>query len=122
MNYQRLLLFVIILFLAIHLTACFFLFAAFINSTEIYFGQSEGEHKHQAGLFDQTWLRNFPYEEMNHNDLYCLAIYWSVQTFTTIGYGDVGNVNVQEKMFCSAIMLVGVLAYSYATGVFTSII
>lgn len=73
-------------------------------------------------LYNDTWLSNFPYDQMGTSDLYYLAIYWSVQTFMTVGYGDVLSVNSQERLFCSAMMIVGVLGFSFANGSFASII
>lgn len=72
--------------------------------------------------FDGTWLSNFDYQKMDDKELYNLAIYWAVQTFTTVGYGDVGGKNSTERLFGSAMMVIGVLAFSFANGSFASII
>ena len=49
-------------------------------------------------------------------------MYWTVQTITTVGYGDIGGSNNLERLFCSLAMLVGVIAFSFANGSLASII
>lgn len=53
--------------------------------------------------------------------MYAVAIYWSVQTVTTVGYGDVGSVTILEKILCVVIMVFGVIAFSFANGSLASI-
>ena len=38
-------------------------------------------------------------------DRYIAALYWSVQTLTSIGYGEMLPVNTTERVICSAMML-----------------
>jgi hypothetical protein len=49
-------------------------------------------------------------------------MYWTVTTITTVGYGDISGTNSLEFMFCSVIMLVGVIAFSFANGSLASIL
>ena len=45
-----------------------------------------------------------------------LAVYWAIQTVTTVGYGDVGPVNTAEKIYVVAAMIMGVAIFSYVLG------
>lgn len=68
-----------------------------------------------------TWLESYS-EIMDAKELYVLAIYWTIQTITTVGYGDIGIMNTLEVVFCSIIMVVGVIGFSFANGSLTSIL
>ena len=43
-------------------------------------------------------------------------------TVTTVGYGDIGPVNTEERVFCTMLMFIGVITFSYAMGALGSII
>lgn len=49
-------------------------------------------------------------------------MYWTVTTITTVGYGDIQAQNPIEMVFCSLIMLVGVISFSFANGSLASIL
>lgn len=59
---------------------------------------------------------------MNKPDYYVISLYWAVQTATTVGYGDVNSINSAERLFCAVMMIIGVIAFSFANGALTSII
>ena len=59
---------------------------------------------------------------MNAKQLFVLAIYWTIQTITTVGYGDLTITNTLEVIFCSIIMVAGVISFSFANGSLTSIL
>ena len=54
--------------------------------------------------------------------LYCVSLYWMIQTITTVGYGDIGGQNNYERMFCCIIMIIGVISFSFANGSLAAII
>ena len=58
----------------------------------------------------------------SNSDVYAIAIYWCVTTITTVGYGDIGGNNNAERIFCSVMMVIGVVAFSFANGSLASII
>ena len=43
-------------------------------------------------------------------------MYWTVTTITTVGYGDISGGTPIEHIFCIFIMLIGVMAFSFAGG------
>lgn len=51
-----------------------------------------------------------------------VSIYLTVSTITTVGYGDISGTNNLERMYFSFVMLVGVIAFSFANGSLASII
>lgn len=67
-----------------------------------------------------TWM-----ESLNGKtdwEIYSRSFYWCITTITTVGYGDVLPITQQEQLFCSLIMIIGVIAFSFVTGSLTSIL
>jgi hypothetical protein len=60
--------------------------------------------------------------DLDESTLYVSAIYWTITTIATVGYGDVVAVNTTERIFCSCAMIIGVLAFTFANGSFASIL
>jgi potassium voltage-gated channel Eag-related subfamily H protein 7 len=54
--------------------------------------------------------------------LYVAALYWSVMTITTIGYGDVTPVNLGEMAFMVIGMMLGAALFSFVVGTCCSLI
>ena len=59
---------------------------------------------------------------MDMGELYLTALYFSMTTITTVGYGDIGATNTIERIICIFLHIIGVLSYSLAAGQLTSII
>ena len=55
-------------------------------------------------------------------DWYLVGIYFIATTVTTVGYGDINPVNNIERGFCSVLMFIGVIGFSFATGALGSLI
>ena len=56
-------------------------------------------------------------------ELYRVAVYWSVQTLSTVGYGDINANGTSFEMFIACIwMILGVIVQSYLIGNFIGII
>lgn len=53
---------------------------------------------------------------------YITALYWSVMTLTTIGYGDVAPVTLGEQCLCIFAMLLGGSIYAYVIGAVCGIV
>ena len=66
-----------------------------------------------------TWMEGSDWDEQQ---TYLTSFYFTVTTITTVGYGDYsGSTNI-EMTFCILIMIVGVLAFSFASGSLASIL
>lgn len=50
------------------------------------------------------------------------SFYFTVTTILTVGYGDIHAENIAEKVLAIAMMIIGVIAFSFATGALASII
>lgn len=59
---------------------------------------------------------------MNDADLYITSFYFTVTTIMTVGYGDITAFSMIERVICIFLMLIGVVAFSFATGAISSII
>ncbi|KAI8621437.1 hypothetical protein BC830DRAFT_1094519 [Chytriomyces sp. MP71] len=64
-------------------------------------------------LSNKTWV----YGEWSN---YVQALYWTVTTMTTTGYGDITAKNDQERAFALITMIVGILFYGYVSGTIAS--
>lgn len=54
--------------------------------------------------------------------IYTIALYYTVTTITTVGYGDITGTNTFERIICIIIMIVGVFFFSYTSGTLTNMI
>ena len=106
---QRLFFFLLIFILASHITTCLWLIIA---------TQMSSSSKDYSG----TWIGKFDFENYNASALYCVAMYWTITTITTVGYGDIEGTNDLERIFCSIIMIIGVILFSLANGALASIV
>ncbi|ETI56281.1 hypothetical protein L917_01020 [Phytophthora nicotianae] len=72
---------------------------------------------HAIGSSDieESWIRAQGLEEPNANkwDRYVAALYFSVQTLSTIGFGDVASQSAHERLFCVFAMIVGGGIFAY---------
>ena len=61
------------------------------------------------------------YRAMSTKDQYITSFYFTITTITTVGYGDISAGTTSEKIICIFIMLIGVIAFSFASGSLASI-
>eukprot|EP00539_Tryblionella_compressa_P013571 CAMPEP_0178830600 /NCGR_PEP_ID=MMETSP0746-20121128/9006_1 /TAXON_ID=913974 /ORGANISM="Nitzschia punctata, Strain CCMP561" /LENGTH=815 /DNA_ID=CAMNT_0020492771 /DNA_START=59 /DNA_END=2506 /DNA_ORIENTATION=- len=69
--------------------------------------------------FQDTWLE--PGTETNF-ELYLTSLYWSIVTFTTVGYGDFSPVNSAEQVFGMIYMFVNMVMTSWIIGSITLLV
>jgi voltage-gated potassium channel Kch len=67
-------------------------------------------------------METFAEEDLGSAEIYVKSLYWTIQTITTVGYGDISGTNTIEKLFSSLIMIVGVVSFSFANGSLASIL
>ena len=77
---------------------------------------------------EESWLHRSwpevanPRTDVPHWTLYVVALYWSVMTATTIGYGDVVPVTNTERLMCTVCMLCGGFMFGYIIGAVGNVI
>lgn len=103
-GFERLM-FINLLFLMItHIVACLWIFFASFKPN-----------------YEGTWMEGGA-DEMNKADQYLTSFYWTVQTITTVGYGDTSINTKTEKIACILLMVFGVVAFGLLSGSLTSIL
>ena len=51
-----------------------------------------------------------------------VSLYFTMTTITTVGFGDISGGTISEKMICIALMVIGVISFSFSTGTLSSIL
>ncbi|CAO1945785.1 unnamed protein product [Urochloa humidicola] len=105
--YTRLVKLIGVTLFALHSSACIFLWMAY-------------HHRHK----DQTWLGS---QVPGFTDRsvwvgYTYAVYWSITTLATVGYGDLHAVNPGEMAFATCYMLFNLGLTSYIIGNMTNLV
>ena len=114
MAFERIVIFILVCILAIHTVACIWIF---IHHDRTFAAEQSQETEELT-----TWVTVAGYEGLDDFQLYTAAIYFTVTTFTTVGYGDLSAKNHYERILSCGTMIVGVIAFSYATGAASSLI
>lgn len=61
-------------------------------------------------------------DQLESADLYAAATYFTMQTLTTVGYGDIVIVRTDEQMICVFLQFLGIIFFSFASGSLTTLI
>jgi Trk-type K+ transport system membrane component len=61
------------------------------------------------------------FEDLNNFDLYITALYYTVTTITTVGYGDISAHTTTEKLLAICLMIIGAGGFSFAAGSLSSL-
>lgn len=73
--------------------------------------------------FSCGWIVLYKFQEVEKNvDKYLTSLYWCVQTFTTVGYGDITPKTNEQLVYSIVVMLFGVGVYGYLIGNIASIL
>jgi hypothetical protein len=105
LGFERLFFFAIIFLILCHILTCIWVITA------TFAGDEED---------DVSWIDGF--DEGNTGEIYITSLYYTVTTMTTVGYGDINGANTVERAVSIMIMLIGVIAFSFATGSLSSIL
>eukprot|EP01041_Mallomonas_annulata_P008584 gene8584-17711_t len=97
---QRGLSLISLLYLVAHFVACIFYWIVTLADTDTY-----------------TWAD--AYYQIRYSSIwvkYQTSLYWSFTTLTTVGYGDVVPVTLNERIYVSMILLLGAALFGYTVG------
>ena len=122
--------FVALLLVTAHWMACAWVMVATLQATHRYtwldhFASTFYCETEMQGFDDcptrQELLDNI--DGMGKNrDVYSAALYWSVVTITSVGYGDITPKNPDEMLMCTVVLLFSSCLWAYVIGRATTII
>ena len=102
-GFERLFFFIFLFLILSHIVSCLWVITA-----------------NMEGDLNETWLAGIQDYEWDY--LYLTSFYFTIETITTVGYGDYGPKTSMEKLFCIGTMIIGVIAFSFASGSLSSIL
>eukprot|EP00930_Biecheleria_cincta_P097694 TRINITY_DN89397_c0_g1_i1.p1 TRINITY_DN89397_c0_g1~~TRINITY_DN89397_c0_g1_i1.p1 ORF type:complete len:519 (+),score=29.60 TRINITY_DN89397_c0_g1_i1:61-1617(+) len=106
----------ILIFMTVHWIACGIGVVHILEQNYDYLGGwVEAMRKTKPGFFTHAHKEE-PFE------LYTAAVYWSVMTTTTVGYGDVTATNDLEALYMTSTMILSGFVWAYVIGMICSII
>lgn len=108
--YDRLLFFLLIVFLMSHFMACLWVFIASSDPFE------------ETEDHGTNWIIASEFEDLKLMELYAASMYFTMQTLTTVGYGDITVSTPLERLMCILLQFIGVIFFSFASGSLTNII
>lgn len=106
LSMERLFWFVVTLIFILHLIACAWVFVGRFN----------------IDTDPDNWITIGEFLDQDNLGLYVVAMYWTITTAATIGYGDIHANNSFEMCINALIMLLGVFIYSYMIGALTNLL
>ena len=101
-GFFKILLMVLLVFLAIHIGSCIWIIIGSIESFD-----------------SNTWIVQQHFTEISDSELYITAFYYCLVVFTTVGYGDVRSFNSLERCFSILWMMFGIAFYSFTISFIT---
>lgn len=104
-SFEKLIIFIMISFLIVHIVACMWVFATTFSDED-----------------EPTWIRASEISKNTTSSKYLYSIYFTVTTITTVGYGDILATNMLEQAFCIACMLIGVIGFTLFTSTLTKLL
>ena len=108
-GFEKLVFFILMSGMICHIVACMWCFTATFEDSE------DGD-----GYIN--WLMAKEITENSIGSKYLYALYFTVTTITTVGFGDISANNPVEQLFCIFIMLMGVVGFSLATSTLTQLL
>ena len=100
---------VVMVFFVGHILACFW----YLVGTD--------DHRDDGEVID-GWRTTNAMDNATYGEQYVTALYWSLTTMTTVGYGDISAYTTLEKISAVIAMLIGGFAFGLIVGSLTNII
>ena len=103
---EKLIRFLWLIFLIIHLIACFWVFMGTFYMIDT----------------SANWIEQYSFQNVSDIDMYIISLYWTVTTLVTVGYGDICATNTSERIYVVLVMVLGIFMYSYTVSSISNII
>ena len=103
---ERLVIFSVFAILFVHTIACIWIMLSYEQEDQDF----------------DNWINTKGYDYHKTGSMYIIAVYWTITTITTVGYGDIAATNTTERIVASVILVFGVIAFSFSTGALSSVI
>ncbi|KAL4484928.1 hypothetical protein ABPG74_020105 [Tetrahymena malaccensis] len=68
----------------------------------------------EVNSYKNSWLNKIGIQSNSMYDYYIYAIYWSITTMTTVGYGDISATNPIEAIYISIAMILFSCVFAYS--------
>lgn len=101
----RLITAIFVVLLITHFTACMWYYSARLDDFN-----------------PDTWIVRYNFQNDSKSKQYISALYWSLTTLTTVGYGDISAFTDGERVICMMWMMFGVGFYSFTVGTLSSVL
>lgn len=69
-----------------------------------------------------TWVDKKEMDNASISETYVAAIYWSILTMTTVGYGDIAPVSVAERVYAVLAMILASAVFGYSMNTVATVI
>jgi len=89
----------------VHLSGCLWIIVASLND-----------------FSPDTWVARLSLQDSHNYEIYAAAIYWSIQTLLTVGYGDIPAKTPEELLIAVSWMIMGGFFYTFTIGNLTSVL
>ena len=107
-TFERLSFFLMLLFLMTHFIGCLWIFIGCSAQDD----EIEGD----------SWIESGDHDASQIMEIYILSVYFTMQTLTTVGYGDFNITTSGEKIITIILQLAGIISFSFIAGAITNII
>jgi hypothetical protein len=106
--------FVIYVLVVAHILACFFFMVPEFFDEPVGPGCAAGDHQLDGVTcyYADSWRTTYELETMPAEQQYVQALYWSLTTMTTIGYGDRSPQSTAEIIFTMAAEVLGLAVFA----------
>ena len=104
-GFERFIFFIILSLIFCHISSCFWVM---ISSFD--------------GNSPDTWMVRNGYNDLPNYAIYTASLYFILTTILTVGFGDIYGRTQNERIFCIAMMAIGVFAFSFSISSLSSIL
>jgi len=74
---------------------------------------------YQDEPIEDSWLGT---DDLDNEEAYMKSLYWTITTFSTVGYGDISPQTDGEIAFTMVVQFLGIMFFAYLMGNVSSII